>query len=55
MDQKMNGQSKEADYEIELIATGLAAQAPSASTRGQETFAAARGRWLRGGDDLVLR
>ena len=45
MSQKPRNQSHEADYEIELIATGLAAQAPGALARWQTAFIAARDGW----------
>ncbi len=55
MIQKTRDQRNEADYEIELIATGLAAQAPGALTRWQEAFVAARDRWQLDRATILLR
>jgi tetratricopeptide (TPR) repeat protein len=55
MIQQTRDQSNEADYEIELIATGLAAQAPGALTRWQEAFVAARDRWQLDRATVLLR
>ena len=55
MTQKTRDESNEADYEIELIATGLAAQAPGALTRWQEAFVAARDRWQLDRATVLLR
>ena len=53
--QKTHHQSPEADYEIELIATGLAAQAPGALARWQEAFVAARDEWQLDRATVLLR
>ena len=55
MSQKPRNQSHEADYEIELIAAGLDAQAPGALARWQAAFIAARDEWQLNRAAVLLR
>lgn len=55
MSRKPRNQSHEADYEIELIAAGLDAQAPGAMARWQAAFIAARNEWQLNRAAVLLR
>lgn len=55
MNQQTRNRNPEADYEIELIAAGLDAQAPGALTRWQAAFVAARDGWQLDRATVLLR
>ncbi|MFZ2615050.1 MAG: tetratricopeptide repeat protein [Anaerolineae bacterium] len=55
MSQQTHNHDHEADYEIEMIATGLSAQAPGALARWQATFLAACDGWQLDRAAILLR